>query len=185
MLKPINCMSANARNWSTSQRPGNDGNSGEHDQKLIELGEAHNEWAHQIWAQSNQRCMYLQKGRNCLTNQRTENGRNSAVWPKVNQVGGGPNWVCSLNLSSIQSTFCLKMCRNCLTNQRPGNCRDSVEQDHLGQSGKGRPPVSLFTKFEFNGLSENAQKLLKKSEARKRLEFSGTWPKIDQARRGP
>ena len=50
-------LSANYGNYSTNQRPGNDRNSMEHDQKLIRLGEAHDELTDQIWAKSNQQCI--------------------------------------------------------------------------------------------------------------------------------
>ena len=40
--------------YSTNQRPGNSMNSVEQDQKLIRPGESHNEFTHQIWAQSPQ-----------------------------------------------------------------------------------------------------------------------------------
>ena len=50
-------LSANYGNYSTNQRPGNDRNTMEHDQKLIRLGEAHGELTDQIWAKSNQQCI--------------------------------------------------------------------------------------------------------------------------------
>ena len=43
------------RNCPTNQGIGNAGNSVERDQKLIRPGEAHNEYVHKIWAQSDQR----------------------------------------------------------------------------------------------------------------------------------
>ena len=50
-----------------------------------------------------------------------------------------------------------------------------------GESGQGRLPMRLLTKFKLNpnsSLSENAWKLLDKSEATK---FSAVWPKVNQA----
>ena len=68
-------------NCSTNQRSGNGGNSLEADQKVIKLGEYHNECVHQVWSQSPERyvrkCteatqMWRTKERTKETNKRTD-----------------------------------------------------------------------------------------------------------------
>ena len=80
---------------STIQRRGNGGNSVEHDQKLTRLGEAHNEIAHLIWAESNQqfvcKCVDQRPGndRNSVENDQkfikpgeAQNGLAHQIWAK-------------------------------------------------------------------------------------------------------
>ena len=59
--------------------------------------------------------------------------------------------------------------------------RAGIEQNVTKNQVLVRPIMASLTKFELNstsGLSAKARKQLDKSEARKRWEFNGAWPKL-------
>ena len=134
-------------NWTVCSSP-SDINKEKRPVKHIKFGR-------QIWAQSDQWFMWK-----CEETAKPTRGQETAIIqrPKVNQVGGGPQWVTLPNLSSIVSAFCLQMYENCPINRRPGNGGNSERDQKLIRVGLPcwmYPPSLRLTQQARNGLKIN------------------------------
>ena len=113
-------------NCSTNQRSRNGGMSVKHDQKLTWPGEAHNEFAHQIWTKSNQQFAIWTETAQPI--KRPGKGKNSVERdPKLIQLREAHN---GLALQIWAQSDWVYVHGNWLTNQIVGNDRNSGKRDH-------------------------------------------------------
>ena len=140
----------------------NYGNSLEHDQKLIRLGEVHNEFVYHLNLISIRSEVYLQMDRNCSTNQRPGNSGNSVENDqRLIRLGRVPmSLLTKFELNPISSLF--ENVWN-LFNQSEARKRWAFSRawPKVNQAGGGPQRVCSPNLLNLiNALSANARKLL-------------------------